>query len=190
MPAFPALSPVDGAALVLCAASLLLDLLLAPRFAGGSGRADRGSCQGLMIAVTLALVLGVTTALTGLGRFEGLNALGLLPALAGLGLRYWAVGVLGEHFTWRVDVSPSQAIVTRGPYAAVRHPGYAGGVLAMAGLSWAFGSLPALAAVVLVYLPLMVWRIRIEEAALLGSPQGAAYARFAEGRARLVPGLY
>ena len=35
---------------------------------------------------------------------------------------------LGQYFTFTVNVSADQDIVTRGPYRVLRHPGYTGGL--------------------------------------------------------------
>ena len=40
---------------------------------------------------------------------------------------------LGRFFTWPVAVRENHALVTRGPYAVVRHPGYAAWVAMMGG---------------------------------------------------------
>lgn len=49
-------------------------------------------------------------------------------------LRWWAFWTLGQYFTFTVDVSAEQLVVTAGPYRALRHPGYAGGLLVMIGI--------------------------------------------------------
>jgi len=49
--------------------------------------------------------------------------------LAGLGLRTWAVALLGRFFTWNIEIQPGQAIVEHGPYRLIRHPSYTGALL-------------------------------------------------------------
>jgi protein-S-isoprenylcysteine O-methyltransferase Ste14 len=39
-------------------------------------------------------------------------------------LRYWAMKTLGENFTRTLRVSKGQRVISHGPYALVRHPGY------------------------------------------------------------------
>lgn len=39
-------------------------------------------------------------------------------------LRFWSMRTLGAHFTRTLCLREGQQIVTSGPYALVRHPGY------------------------------------------------------------------
>ena len=50
----------------------------------------------------------------------------------GLALRTWAIATLGGWFTLRVGLEPAQRLVQDGPYRWVRHPSYAGALLAFA----------------------------------------------------------
>ncbi|MGH9349591.1 MAG: isoprenylcysteine carboxylmethyltransferase family protein [Vicinamibacterales bacterium] len=45
---------------------------------------------------------------------------------AGKTIKYWAMALLGARWTFRVLVIPGAPLVTRGPYAWMRHPNYAG----------------------------------------------------------------
>lgn len=54
-----------------------------------------------------------------------------LPALAGVvvfgaakALKFWAIASLGARWTFRVLVLPGAPLVSRGPYAFLRHPNY------------------------------------------------------------------
>ena len=60
-------------------------------------------------------------------------AWGALVVMAGgLALRTWAIATLGGWFTLRVGLTPAQRLVQDGPYGWIRHPGYAGALLAFA----------------------------------------------------------
>ena len=48
---------------------------------------------------------------------------------AGIGLRGWAIGTLGRFFRRDIQVADDQVVVRAGPYAAIRHPSYAGNLL-------------------------------------------------------------
>jgi protein-S-isoprenylcysteine O-methyltransferase Ste14 len=61
-------------------------------------------------------------------------AVGMVLLVAGAGLRWWSFWALGQYFTFTVNVSSDQQVVTAGPYRVLRHPGYAGGLLAMIGI--------------------------------------------------------
>ncbi len=108
---------------------------------------------------------------------------------AGLWLRRRALAALGPHFSIKLVLRDDHRLVESGPYRRIRHPNYAGLVLVMLGTALVLQSPLALAAVVLVWLPALLLRIRQEESALrehLGEP----YARYAARTWRLCPGLY
>ena len=123
---------------------------------------------------------------------------GYPPALQVAGLAVCAAGFwivaramwVNPFFSSAVRLQPDrhQSVVRRGPYAAVRHPGYSGGVLFTFGTGLVFGSwwalLPAVPMVVA-----LVRRVRIEDAMLRsGLPGYEAYARAV--RFRLFPGIW
>ena len=61
---------------------------------------------------------------------------GVLLFAASKALKYWAIGALGERWTFRVFVLPRVPLVRSGPYAYVAHPNYiaVAGELAGAGM--------------------------------------------------------
>jgi protein-S-isoprenylcysteine O-methyltransferase Ste14 len=90
--------------------------------------------------------------------------------------------------TVRVQAARGQTVISTGPYAVVRHPMYAFGLLLMLGTPLLLGSLRGLAGIALL-LPLLGARTLGEEALLMAELPGyAAYA--ARVRYRLVPGLW
>ena len=61
------------------------------------------------------------------------SAVALLLGLAGGLIRVWCHRTLGRFFTWQMAVRDDHELVTRGPYAIVRHPSYTGWLLMIAG---------------------------------------------------------
>lgn len=108
---------------------------------------------------------------------------------AGLYLRQRAVAALGSDFTIKVVVRAGHRLIEGGPYRTVRHPNYAGLVLVMLGTAMGLQSPLALAAVIFLWLPALLLRIRAEEVAL-GQQLGEEYLRYVQRTWRLVPGLY
>jgi protein-S-isoprenylcysteine O-methyltransferase Ste14 len=106
--------------------------------------------------------------------------------IVGVLLRWSSFWALGQYFTFTVNVSADQQIINIGPYRIVRHPGYAGGVLAMLGIGVIYANWVGLAGFVVPCLVIVVWRIRIEEAALLRTA-GEPYCDYAAQRKRLLP---
>jgi protein-S-isoprenylcysteine O-methyltransferase Ste14 len=113
-------------------------------------------------------------------------AAGMVILLAGLVLRGWSIKTLAEYFTATVMVSPGQLVVTGGPYRLLRHPSYTGLLLAFTGLGLASANWVSLAAMVLLPLAAIVWRIHAEEHALM-SALGDRYGAYAAGHKRLIP---
>ena len=79
-------------------------------------------------------------------------------------------------------------MITDGPYRFVRHPGYLGHMLSMAGISLALGSLIALGLTILM-LSLLPWRIRHEEQ-MLAVEFGEEYLSYKRRAKRLIPFIY
>jgi methyltransferase len=95
---------------------------------------------------------------------------GLILLAAAKGLKYWAIGSLGERWTFRVLVPPAAPLVTTGPYAYLRHPNYVaviGELVAMAVLVGARVTGPLMT---VVFALLIRRRIKVEERALRHPP--------------------
>jgi protein-S-isoprenylcysteine O-methyltransferase Ste14 len=84
-----------------------------------------------------------------------------------------------------IEVAENQTVVSRGPYAIVRHPMYASALLYLVGTPLALGSYWGLIPIAAI-LPLVVWRLLDEERLLARRLPGyAEYQR--RVRDRLVP---
>lgn len=87
-----------------------------------------------------------------------------------------------------VEVQEGQTVIDTGLYGLVRHPMYTSTVFLFLSMPLILGSLPAFA-VMLLYIPIIVKRIRNEEAVLAeGLPGYADYMR--RVKYRLVPHLW
>jgi protein-S-isoprenylcysteine O-methyltransferase Ste14 len=182
----PVAMALFGGAVVVWAA---LELRQALRRRAEATDMDRGSavlvrlCLAAGIALA-ALALRVTaTAFPSTAAGVGLS-LGVL--WAGIGLRWWSFLTLGRYFTVTVMTSAHQPVIAAGPYRVLRHPSYAGLLLALGGLGLGFRNWLSLAALLLLPLLGLLNRIRVEEAAL-SATLGSAYATFADHRKRLIP---
>ena len=113
-------------------------------------------------------------------------AAGMVVLLAGLVLRGWSFKALGQYFTHTVMVSSDQPVIASGPYRVLRHPSYTGIILAAIGIGLASANWADLAGLLLLTLTALLWRIRIEEAALL-TTLGDRYRAYAAQHKRLVP---
>ena len=114
---------------------------------------------------------------------------GLVILWLGVGLRVWSFRTLGRYFTFTVQTSADQPVITAGPYRVVRHPSYAGMLLAVIGLGIFIGNWWSLVGLTAVALAGVVFRIRVEERALL-QDLGRDYREYAATHKRLVPFIW
>jgi protein-S-isoprenylcysteine O-methyltransferase Ste14 len=104
----------------------------------------------------------------------------------GIALRWWAIKVLGRFYSHQVIRHQGHSVVTDGPYARLRHPAYTGMLSANAGFVAYFASVFSLMGLVMLA-AVLIWRIFTEERVLMTVP---GYASYADGTARLLPGVW
>jgi len=114
-----------------------------------------------------------------------MGPLGVVLSGLGLTIRIAAMRQLGARFSPLVAVQREHTLETTGWYAHVRHPGYAGALLASLGAAIAFGSALALP-LVAIMLAAQFARIRREET-LLAAHFGEAWRDYAARTGALVP---
>ena len=118
-----------------------------------------------------------------------ISLLGDLLMLAGIAGAAWAQSV-NRHFEPSVRIQHDRAhtVVDSGPYAIVRHPGYAAGAMILIGMALALGSLWALLPAALVIASIAV-RTALEERVLRAELPGYAdYTR--RVTYRWIPGVW
>lgn len=121
---------------------------------------------------------------------EWLQGIGLVTVAVGDGLCFWAMAV-NRFFSSiiRIQTDRGQYVVTTGPYAVIRHPGYTGGILFVGASGVALGSWLATALLVVVTVPFLLYRAaaedRVLQAELAGYRDYAARVRW-----RLLPGIW
>jgi protein-S-isoprenylcysteine O-methyltransferase Ste14 len=121
---------------------------------------------------------------------EWLRAAGLIVMAAGYALCFWAMYV-NRFFSSvvRIQSDRGQYVVSTGPYAIVRHPGYAAGILIIAASGIALGSWLAAALLVIATLPFLLYRAVTEDPILQAELPG--YQDYAQRvRWRLCPGIW
>jgi protein-S-isoprenylcysteine O-methyltransferase Ste14 len=167
-------------------------VILKERMTLGTGGRVRWTVGLVSVVVNLA-----QWAIAGLDqRFHWSNVVPPFGVVAGIvlfaigwGLFTWAA-LVNPFFSPEVRMQPErgQRVIHRGPYAIVRHPGYATNLLAVVACGLALNSLLALLPAV-VFAAVVVRVTAIEDRMLQEELAGyAAYA--AKVRSRLVPGLW
>jgi protein-S-isoprenylcysteine O-methyltransferase Ste14 len=107
----------------------------------------------------------------------------------GIVLRLWSFRTLGRYFTFIVQTSADQPVITEGPYRVIRHPSYAGFLLAIMGVGLLIGNWWSLVALTVATTCGLVFRIEVEERALLHN-LGNDYRNYAAAHKRLVPFIW
>jgi protein-S-isoprenylcysteine O-methyltransferase Ste14 len=153
---------------------------------------DRGSFRLIAVLLSVAFSVDFACALllpsVALPSARTMFVVGLCCVLFGTALRWYAVATLGRYFTVDVASQASQPVIDVGPYRLVRHPSYAGMLLALFGFGLALGNWAGLFAMLVLPAAAFAYRITVEEAALL-STLGEPYARYMRRTWRLVPYL-
>jgi protein-S-isoprenylcysteine O-methyltransferase Ste14 len=143
------------------------------------------------LAWLLGVLGGVVLANEGVGPVIArhnvpLFAVGISLAFLGIALRLWAVRTLGRFFQLVLVVQSDHHVVSNGPYRVIRHPSYAGPVLACLGIGLALDHWVSLALCFTLPTAAIVHRILVEEKMLVGG-LGAEYEEYRRRTKRLVP---
>lgn len=163
---------------------LLVEARITVRSSGEEARStDRGTTPLYALARVALIVVALFVPNHWPGYEPWMPAL-LVLFLAGVGLRLWAVRTLGRHYSHKVRTITGHRIVREGPYRFVRHPAYAGMLLAHLAFVLFFLSNASVAVLVVLFAPAIVLRILVEEAVLRDIP---GYIAYASGVRRLVP---
>lgn len=118
-----------------------------------------------------------------------LSAVGIGVFIAGLGLRWYAIIHLGRFFTTEVAIAADHKLIDTGPFRFVRHPSYVGVLLQFLAIGIRSGNILALGVLMLPLTVALLYRVRIEEAAL-AEAFGSQYDAYARATKRIVPFVY
>lgn len=108
-------------------------------------------------------------------------------ALTGLGVAFaiWARSTLGKNWSANVTVKQDHSLVYGGPYRFVRHPIYAGILLAMLGTAIVYQEAGCFLAVVLAFVGW--WQKTRREEAFMTQQFGEQYRCYQKNVKRLIP---
>ncbi len=121
-----------------------------------------------------------------LPRMEWMQVAGLTLIIFGSALFIWARRTLGKFYSGHVSIVEGQPLVRSGPYHFIRHPAYAGYFLMSFGLTIGYSSLLGLTSVILLLLPVIIYRLRLEDK-LLAEHFGEEFKKYAAGTKCLIP---
>ena len=181
------LAPILGFLYALSEAGLLW----LKRSGKGAADADRGSLALIWVVILASVLAALTLALPQLtlGPAGICRAAGAAVFAAGIIVRWYAILALGRFFTVNVAIASDHRVVEAGPYRLLRHPSYAGALLAFLGLGICLDNWASLAVLMVPTSVVFLWRMRIEEDALLET-FGERYRDYMRRTRRLIPFIY
>jgi len=121
-------------------------------------------------------------------RFDLVSLTGLILGLVGFAIRTQARRTLGKCWSPVVKTLPEHKLITYGIYKHVRHPGYLGEILAYFLVPVFFHSLYGFL-ITIFLIPLILYRIRIEEHILI-EKFGEEYRDYMQKSRKLIPHVY
>ncbi len=150
---------------------------------------DRGTTRLIVAAYATSVSLAPMVRRTRTARLpRAVAPFGLGVQVLGLGLRWWSMRTLGRSYTRTLRTEDAQHVVDTGPYAVVRHPGYAGSLLIWTGFALTSRSVPVVATVAALLATAYQRRIAAEEVLL--RRELPAYASYSERTKKLIPLLW
>jgi len=171
-----------------------LGLTLKKRSKTGEARGqDRGSLRLLWIVIGLSTFLAFNVSYwfpaARMGAGFVMRSLGVALFVAGLSIRWYSIIHLGSFFTVNVAIAANHRLIDTGPYRFVRHPSYTGALMAFLGLGLCLDNWASLVVMVVPVFLVFLWRMRVEEAALLQG-LGEPYRDYMSRTKRLIPTVY
>jgi protein-S-isoprenylcysteine O-methyltransferase Ste14 len=163
--------------------------LLQRRMRGGPAAEKEASQKIIMWFTSLGFIgLLVVPALDHRFAWSQMPPYVALAADALVGLGFLVVFFVFKENTFTsatIELAPDQKVISTGPYALVRHPMYAGGLVLLLGMPMALGSWWGLL-VLVVIMPALIWRLVDEEKFLVRNLPG--YREYqGKVRYRLIP---
>jgi protein-S-isoprenylcysteine O-methyltransferase Ste14 len=147
---------------------------------------DRGTTRLIVAAYATAVSFAPLLRRTPSARLPRAAApIGVGLQALGLGLRAWSMQTLGRSYTRTLQTEDAQPVVDSGPYAVVRHPGYAGSLLIWTGFALTSRSVPVVVAVAALLGIAYQRRISAEESLL--RRELPAYAAYCKRTKKLIP---
>jgi protein-S-isoprenylcysteine O-methyltransferase Ste14 len=153
---------------------------------------DRHSAR-LWDAANAIELVGMVLGFTNIGRMQTggnlIAVIGVVFLFAGTAIRWTAIYTLGKYFTGTVLIRDDHRLIRSGLYKHLRHPAYAGALLAHLGLGLSFSNWFSLGLSSIPFLVAALYRMHVEERALR-DVFGEAYLGYSRSTRRLIPKLY
>ncbi len=113
-------------------------------------------------------------------------AAGWACALLSFYIRRRAIAALGKFWSLHVEIRDTHQFVQAGPFRFVRHPTYFSMILELLAIGLLLHAVIMLLVIPVLFFPVLLWRIRMEEAALI-EKFGGAYREYQKRVPAVVP---
>ena len=160
----------------------------------GKTKIDRRTRNYNIISIEIALIFAPIISWLPIFSFCNIETsilllIGIIVQCLGFFLRHWSIIVLGKYFRTTIEIEKGQKVVQKGPYKYIRHPSYSGIILFFIG--YGFITQNWLSLIIAVLLPTisLLYRIRIEEIALV-KEIGNEYKIYKMKTKKLIPGIW
>ncbi len=110
---------------------------------------------------------------------------GIILTWAGIGFAFWARHSLGEYWSARVTIKVDHKVIDSGPYSLVRHPIYAGILLALIGTAVAEGKWRGIVIFAIIFVAFFFKAKREEQ--FLSESLGDPYLQYKRRTGMLIP---
>lgn len=151
---------------------------------------DKGSTILIILYVIVAINLSAFIKTKGWGYINPpWNSIGIVVMILGIILRQWAVFILGQFFSGHLEIKEEHRVIRQGPYRVIRHPSYTGALLTFAGYGLAMSSWISSILLILMFLLIYGYRIKVEEE-LLKSQLGKDYEEYMQDSWKMIPYIW
>ena len=154
--------------------------------------------RGGFVRYSIPLIIGIYLVFNGrrfseplrfrvIPQVDAIAWIGVLLCVGGLLFCIWARFTLGRNWSGIVTFKGGHELITRGPYAIVRHPIYTGLLAMIIGTVIAYGHVAGVVALPFVFWGLWI-KLRYEEKLML-EKFPAEYSAYSQRVKRLIPGV-
>lgn len=188
---FPSSAFANTFALIVIAA--LLSDQVVPRLRGGRGFSlgqarDRGSYLGIQAAGFVGSLVALLFRYRAFGVVPPwVQTLAIPLLILGTLTREWAIFLLGPFFSRSVKIEQGHRLIEAGPFRWIRHPAYTGMLIMDSAIVLGIGTWAGAGFMLLIMLSATLYRIRVEENALVQA-FGDEYRAYMKRTWRLLPG--
>jgi protein-S-isoprenylcysteine O-methyltransferase Ste14 len=160
-------------------------------------RMKRDTIRGLVrenLTLRLFILVGMLVCAGGIVEFflreERLRWGTYVPGMLCGGLSFWirrkAIMALGRFWSLHVEIRANHEFVQSGPFRWIRHPTYFSMILELLAIGLILNAVVALVIGLALFVPILCWRISLEETALL-EKFGERYQRYLRTTPALFP---